>query len=180
MKNLTEKQETILAQITSEFIKINEEKKNRPKGSLFDIDGLLGQREADIEERYQIERNNEFYDEILQTNIQLDMDMLNIDLKELGLRAWRPSSYSKWVRGYVIDTMENFERGYDNYSENIKLTYRLISKSKHFKSGISCITECENKHNIESCDFYFDNIESFSKYHRIIDRIKKLINKTNL
>ena len=43
MKNLTDKQQTILADITNEFIKINEEKKNRPKGSLFDIDGLLGQ-----------------------------------------------------------------------------------------------------------------------------------------
>lgn len=178
MKNLTEKQETILAQITSEFIKINEEKKNRPKGSLFDIDGLLGQREADIEERYQIERNNEFYDEILQTQIQEDIDVLNIDLRQLGLRAWRPLTWAKWVRGFVIDTIENFERDY-HYGENISIKYILINKTKSFKSGISSIDEFENAHKIMWNNYRYSSIKSLAQSEEIIYNIKKLINKTN-
>lgn len=179
MKNLTEKQQTIIADITKEFIKINEEKKKRPKGSFFDIDGLLGQREADIEERYQIERNNEFYDEILKTKIQEDMDSLNIDLKELGLRAWQPLTWAIWVRGFVIDTIENFERDY-HFDKNIIVKYRLFTKTKIFKSGISYIEESSNKHNIECRSKFYCNLEEFAKDTNVIDNIKVLINKTNL
>tara|TARA_R110000868_G_scaffold224763_1_gene476934 strand:+ start:226 stop:765 length:540 start_codon:yes stop_codon:yes gene_type:complete len=179
MKNLTEKQQTIIANITNEFAKINEEKKNRPKGGLFDIDGLLGQREADIEERYQIERNNEFYDEIFQTKIQEDMDTLNIDLRQLGLRAWRPLTWAIWVRGFVIDTIENFERDY-HYEKNIIVKYRLFTKTKYFESGISYIEESSNKHNIECCSKFFNNLEEFAKDINVIGKIKVLINKTNI
>jgi hypothetical protein len=179
MKNLTEKQQTIIADITKEFIKINEEKKKRPKGSFFDIDGLLGQREADIEERFQIERNNKFYDEILKTKIQEDMDMLNIDLKELGLRAWRQSNWADWVRGYVIDTIDNFVRGFGGGHE-IVVKYRLFTKTKCFKSEIERIEETLNKHNIESCSTFFNNLEEFTKDQNVIGNIKKLINRTNL
>lgn len=175
MNNLTEKQQLIISDITNEFTKINEEKKNRPKGGLFDIDGLLGQREADIEERYQIERNNEFYDEILTAKISEDMDTLNIDLKELGLRAFRPSNWSSWVRGYVIDTIRNFERGFEG-DNKIKLQYRLFTKTKYFESDISYIEESLNKHNIESCSKFFNNLEEFAKSTNTIGGIKKLIN----
>jgi hypothetical protein len=181
MKNLTEKQELIIADITSEFIKINEEKKNRPKGGLFDIDGLLGQREADIEERLQIERNNEFYDEILQTKIQDDMDFLNIDLKQMGLIATRQKNWGSWVRGFQIDTIENFERGYFGLSDDtISLKYRLIGNTKYFVSGISSIQEYKNQHSIESCNRFFSNLQQFAKEGNVIGSIKRLINKTNL
>jgi hypothetical protein len=176
MKNLTEKQQTLIADITSEFIKINEEKKNRPKGGLFDINGLLGQREADIEERFQIERNNQFYDEILQTKIQEDMDVLNIDLIQLGLRAWRPSTWADWVRGFVIDTIENFEKDYHN-DKNITIKYILIKKEKSFESGISFINECENNHKIEWNNYRYTTIKAFATHKDVIDNIKQLINK---
>lgn len=179
MKNLTEKQEIIIADITNEFIKINEEKNNRPKGGLFDINGLLGQREADIEERFQIERNNRFYDEILKTKIKEDMDMLNIDLRELGLRAWQPLTWASWVRGFVIDTINNFERDY-HFGENIKIDYRLITKSKSFESGISYIDEFENQHKIMWNNYSYTNIKEVARHNMIINNIKKLINKTNL
>jgi hypothetical protein len=181
MKNLTEKQELIIADITNEFIKINEEKKNRPKGGLFDIDGLLGQREADIEERFQIERNNKFYDEILQTKIQEDMDVLNIDLKQMKLIATRPKNWSSWVRGFQIDTIENFERGYFGLSDDtISLKYRLIGSRKNFVSGISSIEEYKNQHNIESCNRFFSNLQQFAKEGNVIGSIKRLINNANL
>jgi hypothetical protein len=179
MKNLTEKQKTIIAEITNEFIKTNEENKNKPKGSLFDINGLLGQREADIEERYQIERNNEFYDQILQTKIQEDMDVLNIDLRQLGLRAWQPSTWASWVRGFVIDTIENFERDY-HFGKNIKVDYILIKKTKSFESGISDIEEYENNHKIGWKNYRYSNIKSFATHKEIINNIKELINKTSL
>jgi hypothetical protein len=174
MKNLTEKQQTIIADITKEFIKINEEKKKRPKGSFFNIDGLLGQKEADIEERFQIEGNNKFYDEILKTKIQEDMDLLNIDLKELELRAFRPSNWADWVRGYIIDTINNFERGFGD-SRSIIVKYRLFTKTKYFESGIEYIKESSNKHNIESCSKFFNNLEEFAKDQNVIGNIKKLI-----
>ena len=178
MKKLTEKQQTIIADITSQFIKINEENNNRPKGKLFDIDGLLGQRDADIEEKYQIELNNKFYDEILQTNIEEDIETLNLDLKELGLRAFRPINWSEWVRGYVIDTIATFDYGYQG-EDSISVKYTLLSNPKFFKSGISYIMECKNQHNIEFCNYSVTNIEDFAKHHKTIDKIKTLINKTN-
>lgn len=178
MNNLTENQQKIITNIITEFSKINEEKNNKPKGKLFDIDGLLGQRDADIEERYQIELNNKFYDEILQTNIELDMETLNLDLKELGLRAFRPINWSEWVRGYVIDTIERFDYGYQG-EDSISVKYTLLSTPKFFKSGISYIMECKNQHNIEFCNYSVANIEEFAKHHKTIDKIKTLINKLN-
>jgi len=38
MNNLTENQQKIITNIITEFSKINEEKNNKPKGKLFDID----------------------------------------------------------------------------------------------------------------------------------------------
>jgi hypothetical protein len=179
MKNLTEKQELIIADITNEFIKINEEKKNRPKGGLFDIYGLLSQREADIEERYQIERNNQFYDQILQTKIQEDMDILNIDLIQLGLRAWRPLTWADWVRGFVIDTIENSERDY-HFDKNIKVNYNLIKKLKTFESNIPQIEQYEKNHKIGWENYSYENIKDFATHDWVINNIKELINKTSL
>jgi len=103
------------------------------------------------------------------------MNVLNIDLRQLGLRAWRPVTWPNWVRGFVIDTIQNFERDY-HFGKNINVKYVLINKTKSFESGISYIEECENKHKILWNNYRYSNIKSLATSKEIIDNIKILIN----
>lgn len=182
MNNLTEKQQTIINNIMSEFSKINEEKNNRPKGTLFDIEGLLGQKQADTEQRYQIELDNQFYEEMLKDIIENDMKQLNADLEELGLTIFVPKNWDKNGNSFCIDTIYQKENsGY--YSDNsIKLSYRLKSQIVSFESRIPCIIQKSKEYQIgcyvnSYTESFYSNIEEFAEDKPIIERIKMLINK---
>jgi hypothetical protein len=181
MNNLTEKQQTIINNIMSEFSKINEEKNNRPKGKLFDIDGLLGQKQADTEQRYQIELDNQFYEEMLKEIMKNDMEELNVDLKELGLTTFIPKTWDQNGNSFVIDTIYQKEK-WESYSDDsIRLNYRLKSKGISFESMIPRIEQKLKEFQIGSYAYlnterYYSNIEEFAADTRIIEKIKKLIN----
>lgn len=182
MNNLTEKQKMIIANITSEFSKINEEKNNRPKGKLFDIDGLLGQKQADTEQRYQIELDNQFYEEMLKEIMKNDMEELNIDLKELGLTTFIPKTWDQDGNSFVIDTIDQKENSgyYSDYS--IRLSYQLKSKGISFESRIPRIEQKLKEYQIgcyvnSHTERFYSNIEEFAEDKSIIERIKMLINK---
>jgi hypothetical protein len=182
MKNLTEKQQKIIAEITSEFIKINEEKKNRPKGSLFDIDGLLGQRDADIEEKYQIELDNQFYEEMLKDIIKNDMEQLNVDLKELGLTTFVPELWGKNGNSFCIDTIYQKENRKHYSDDSIILRYRLKYKAVSFESRIPSIEQKIKEFEIgcyvnPNSERFYSSIEEFAADKTIIEKIKRLINK---
>lgn len=181
MKNLTEKQEQIIAEITSEFLKINTEKASKPVGSLFDIDAIVGQREADIEERYQIHLDNEFFKEYLTEVVKNDMDKLNEDLKPLGLVSYKPKNWHEGTH-FVIDTFQQSANGYTS-DNSLRLSYRLKSKSVCFKSNIESINQYSKEYEIGSYIYShierkWANIEDFAKDSSVIDRIKKLYNQT--
>ena len=182
MKNLTENQQMIIANITSEFAKINQEKKNRPKGKLFDIEGLLGQKQADTEQRYQIELDNQFYEEMLKEIMKNDMEELNIDLKELGLTTFIPHNWDKNGNSFCIDTIYQKENsGY--YSDgSIRLSYQLKSKGISFESRIPRIEQKSKEYQIgcyvnPHTESFFSNIEEFAEDKSVIEKIKRLINK---
>jgi hypothetical protein len=182
MKNLTEKQELILAEITNEFVKINEEKKNRPKGSLFDIDGLLSQKESDIEDRQQIEVNNLLYEEMLKSAMQDDMNKLNDDLNEYGLCAYIPINWKKDGNSFVIDTIKRKDDSGYHSESSIDLRYKLEYAWISFESGISSIEKKSQKYKLSCYVFsnterFYNNINEFAKDTIIIDKIKKLLNK---
>jgi len=182
MNNLTEKQNKLIEEITNEFTKINEQKKPMSKGNLFDVVGLLGQKEADLEQRCQIELDNQFYGEMLISIIDKDMEILNVELKELGLCVFKPNNWRDSARAYVIDkTHYRDVRGYA--SENaIKLDYRLDSKYVAFESKIGGIDQKTKEYKISSyvtpnTERFYNNIEEFSKDTLIIEKIKRLINQ---
>jgi hypothetical protein len=182
MKNLTEKQELILAEITNEFVKINEEKKNRPKGSLFDIDGLLSQKESDIEDRQQIEVKNLLFEQMLKSAMQRDMEKLNEDLNEYGLSAFIPKNWDKNGNSFVIDTIKQKEDSGYNSSNSIDLRYRLESMWVSFDSRISSIDKKSEKYRIgcyvtSNTERFYNSIEEFAKDTIVIEKIKKLLNK---
>lgn len=181
MNNLTEKQKMIIANITSEFAKINEEKNNRPKGKLFDIDGLLGQKQADMEQRYQIELDNQFYEEMLKEIMKNDMEELNIDLKELGLTTFIPHNWDKNGNSFCIDTIYQKENSGYHSDNSIRLSYQLKNKYVSFESRIPSIEQkikeyqigCYNTSNYETL---YSNIEEFAADKSVIEKIKRLIN----
>jgi hypothetical protein len=182
MNNLTEKQQTIINNIMSEFSKINEEKNNRPKGKLFDIDGLLGQKQADTEQRYQIELDNQFYEEMLKEIMKNDMEELNFDLKELGLTTFIPKNWDKNGNSFCIDTIYQKENSGYHSDYSIRLSYKLKNKYVSFESRIPSIEQkikeyqigCYNNPNYETL---YSNIEEFAEDKPIIEKIKRLINK---
>ena len=182
MNNLTEKQQTIINNIMSEFSKINEEKNNRPKGKLFDIDGLLGQKEADTEQRYQIQLDNQFYEEMLKDIIENDMDQLNLDLKELGLATYIPKTWNQDGDSFIIDTINQKEKWGSYTDDSIKLNYLLKSEYVSFESRIPDISQKSKEFQIwcyinSSIQRSYSNIEEFAADKSIIEKIKRLINK---
>lgn len=182
MNNLTEKQKMIIANITNEFSKINEEKNNRPKGTLFDIEGLLGQKQADMEQRYQIELDNQFYEKMLKEIMKNDMEELNIDLKELGLTTFIPKTWDQDGNSFIIDTIYQKENSGYHSDDSIRLSYQLKNKYVSFESRIPCIEQKSKEYKIgcyvtPNNETLYSNIEEFAEDTRIIEKIKRLINK---
>ena len=182
MQNLTTKQQTIIANITNEFARINEEKNNRPKGSLFDIDSLLCQKESDIEDRQQIEVNNLLYEEMLKSAMQDDMKKLNDDLNEYGLAAYIPINWKIDGNSFVIDTIKRRDNSGYNSSNSIDLRYRLEYAWISFESKISPISKYSEKYKIgcyvtSNTERFYNSINEFAKDTIVIDKIKQLLNK---
>ena len=182
MNKLTERQNKLIEEIANEFTKINEQKKPMSKGNLFDVAGLLGQKEADLEQKHQIALDNLFYDEMLISIIEKDMEILNVELKELGLCVFKPKNWGDWVRGYVID--QTYFRDNSGYASDcaIKLDYRLDTKYVSFESKIGGIDQKNKEYKISSyvtpnTERFYTNIEEFSKDTLIIEKIKRLINQ---
>lgn len=182
MQNLTEKQETIIANIMNEFAKINEEKNNRPKGSLFDIDDFLYQKESDIEDRQQIEVNNLLCEEILNSAMQDDMKKLNDDLNEYGLAAYIPINWKIDGNSFIIDTIKRRDNSGYNSDNSIALRYRLEYSWISFKSRISSIEKKSEKYKIgcyvtPNTERFYNSINEFAKDTIVIEKIKILLNK---
>jgi hypothetical protein len=178
MKNLTEKQQTIIAEITSEFAKINEEKATRKIGGLIDVDTLLFERDKDIEYRKQIEIENKIAKEKFYDTIKNHIDRLNEDLQYLNLYA--DYCYTDCKTRYGINIIG---RAMNLIDFKDILTFEYTQDKKHicFKSEIGNIYKLLDTYEIT---FYYNStkhtcIESALKDDFTQRYIKNLINKIN-
>jgi hypothetical protein len=183
MKNLTEKQQTIIAEITSEFVKINEEKATRKIGGLLDVDTLLFERDRDIEYRKQIEIENRIAKEKFHNVVKSDMDRLNEDLQHLKLYADYPYDDKNRFCIDIIDRQFKNGRKMDMINCKDILSFEYTQDRKHigFKSEIDNISKLLDTYKII---FYYGsyehtNIESALKDDFAQRYIKNLINKAN-
>jgi hypothetical protein len=186
MKNLTEKQQTIIANITNEFAKINQEKATRKIGGLLDVDTLLFERDKDIEYRKQIEIENKIAKEKFYNVVKNDIDRLNEDLKHLKLYADYP--YDDYRDRFCIDIIDRQFRSGARKMDLINckdiLSFEYTQDKKHisFKSEIGNIYKLLDTYQII---FYYNsnkhtNIESALKDDFAQRYIKNLINTSNL
>jgi hypothetical protein len=150
MTNLTEKQQTIIADITNEFIKVNADKKTIKKGSLLRIYELVGQRDIDLENRYEIELYNKSMFVDFVSLVDDAIDTLNEELIDYGLKAFRFKDENvkqnlEYIYFYIdlIDNANTTIQGNGNSNNFSKYFIRLVAKNKlvsvGFKSGISSI-----------------------------------------
>lgn len=178
MKNLTEKQETILAEITNEFIKINEEKATRKRGGLLDVDELLTQRDNDRERKKQIEIENKIAKEKFYNAIKTDIDRLNEDLQHINLYA--DYCYTDDKKRYGINIIGRAMNLID-FKDILSFEYTQDYKHIGFKSEIGTIYKFLDTYTI---NFYYgstrhNNIESALKSEHAERYIKNLLNQAN-
>jgi hypothetical protein len=178
MKNLTEKQQTIIAEITNEFLKINQEKATRKIGGLLDVDTLLFERDKDIEYRKQIQIENKIVKEKFYDTIKSHIDRLNEDLQYLNLYA--DYCYEDDKTRYGINII-GLPMNLVDYKDILKFEYKQDYKHIGFKSEIGTIYKYLDTYEIT---FYYNStkhtcIESALKDDFAQRYIKNLINKIN-
>lgn len=177
MQNLTEKQQRIITEITSEFKRINKEKESRIKGSLIDVDGLLQQQTDDLRLRREIEVENKLKTEKMYDIVEADMERLNSDLIHLGLVCFY--TYENNKQYIAIDTKSS--RASSRYTSDnaLRLEYYLPYVTKHFESRIASIGACTDKPSIRYTYSgpEFKSIDEVAKSDWFISRIKSLLNR---
>ena len=171
MKNLTDKQQTIIADITNEFIKINEEKSKRKKGGLIDLDSLLLERESDLDLRKSIELNNRINLDKLNQILNDDADKLNEDLADYNLIARIEKKNAYFI---VIEELTRANKNVDN---SIWINYSQYMNHINFKSKIEGIYQKEGYY-IAYGSLTYKSIEDFVKSEYFIENLRKLINTT--
>jgi hypothetical protein len=170
MKNLTEKQELILAEITNEFVKINEEKSKRKKGTLIDIDALLLERESDLDLRKSIELTNRINFGKFNQRLNDDADKLNEDLADFNLVARIDESKGN----IIIET-----KPIGNQNKSIWIKYYKVHSYITFKSQIDGIYKVTDNYYIElGGNVTYKSIEDVVKSPNFNDRLRQLINIT--
>ena len=151
-KELTDKQQSIIEDITNEFIKINENKKQRKSGGLLNLEEFIYEKQDDMEERTFIASfNNAKFKETLSI-VDEAIETLNDELLDYGLMAYRYPNL-KWEDYlssiyFYIDTKEvaeyNMKRDTNNSSHGstkyaISLSAKSQVKAINFKSRIASI-----------------------------------------
>ena len=155
-KELTDKQQSIIEDITNEFIKINENKKQRKSGGLLNLENFVYEKQDDMENRENIATfNNAKFKEILLI-VDEAIDTLNNELPDYGLMAYRYPNL-RWEDNlnsiyFYIDTKENAETNInrdrtDGFHKSSRYSISLWAKNKietiTFKSNIDSICQFE-------------------------------------
>jgi hypothetical protein len=188
-KNLTEKQTLIIEEITNEFVKINEQKKVRKSGALFNFGEYLNQIEEDEEAKSLIKLHNKAQFKNFVQIVDDAIDTLNNELTDYGLMAYR----------FNINDMKNMSLSripiyidlteFAKYNtskkpeESFKLSeYRINIEAKakteyiNFKSGIEGICKyIEFSHFESGYSGEKRTIEEIAKYQMVTDKLQKYI-----
>lgn len=182
MNNLTEKQELIIAEITNEFNKINEEKKKSNKGGLLKLNELVEQKDNDLESRKIIELNNEACFKNFLCIVDDSIEKLNDELLDYGLKAYKlPKNYTAQssLNGiyFYIDLISysNGEKS-SKYGIRIKAENEVVYQT--FKSNIEGIQKYVNFRGFKlegSYTFAYKNIEEFVEKSSVRNNINYLL-----
>jgi hypothetical protein len=174
MNQLTEKQQTIINNITSEFLKINTEYLV-PKGSLVDVSPFLQQINMDKIRRKEIEIQNSINQKIILDNIERDAKRLNDDLAHAKILAVL-EKYS--IR--LIAEKDVHKVGSSANYDTLHIHYEFDSNTVWFKSQIEPIGE------ISTTYYYrllsagkFSTIEEVVKTDTFKDKIISFIKSIN-
>ena len=173
MKNLTDKQQTIIAEITNEFVKINEEKNKRKKGTLIDIDTLLSERDKDLELKRDIQLMNGINFEKFNQIINDDVDKLNEDLADFNLIARIDTKQTNFI------VIEELTRANKNLDTSIWIKYSQYMNHINFKSKIEGIWQKKGYY-IEYANVTYKSIENFVKDEYFNEKLRILINNTTI
>jgi len=157
-KELTDKQQSIIEDITNEFIKINENKKQRKSGGLLNLEEFIWEKQDDMEERENIALFN--FAKFKETLSIVDeaIDTLNDELLDYGLMAYRYPNL-KWEDNlssiyFYIDTKEVAE-------SNLK---RDRNESSHRSTNYSISLNAQSKTNLIRFKSNIKPIFQFEKY----------------
>ena len=157
-KELTDKQQSIIEDITNEFIKINENKKQRKSGGLLNLEEFIYEQQDDMEERENIALFN--FAKFKETLSIVDeaIDTLNDELLDYGLMAYRYPNL-KWEDYlssiyFYIDTKEVAE-------SNLK---RDRNESSHRSTNYSISLNAQSKTNLIRFKSNIKPIFQFEKY----------------
>ena len=137
---MTQSQQQIIDSIKLEFEKINSKKSYG--GNLIDIDGILGDIDKDKNTLKEMEINNNYQRELIRQLIERDVDILNEDLKKIGLIAIR-YHYSINVnvngsrKGPLGDPIGGIRISYDMSSSYKELTN---GNGYTFYNGFGCLS----------------------------------------
>lgn len=153
---LTDKQQSIIKDITNEFIQINEKKKQRKSGGLLNLENFIYEKQDDMEDRENIATfNNAKFKETLLI-VDEAIETLNTELLDYGLMAYRYPNL-RWENNlssiyFYIDTKENAETNInrdrtEGFHKSSRYSISLWAKNKTktitFKSNIEAICQFE-------------------------------------
>ena len=131
---MTNSQQQIIDSIKLEFEKINAKKSY--SGNLIDIDGILGDIAKDKNTTEEVRINNEYQDKVLDEMILNDVDLLNEDLNEIGIYAYKGTYHSINIDiiGYKIPNI--------NISYDMAYTHKTLTSGHtiRFNNGFNCIS----------------------------------------
>ena len=174
MSQLTEKQQTIINNITNEFLKINTENL-MPKGSLVDVSPFLQQIDMDKIRRKEIEIQNSINQKIILDNIERDAKRLNDDLAHAKILAIL-EKYS--IR--LIAEKDLHKVGSCASYDTLHIHYEFDSNTVWFKSQIEPIGEISTTHYYRlSSAGKFSSIEEVVKTETFKDKIISFIKSIN-
>ena len=131
---MTNSQQQIIDSIKLEFEKINAKKSY--SGNLIDIEGILGDIDKDKNTLEETRINNEYQSKVLDEMILNDVYLLNEDLNEIGLHAYKGKYHVIYID--IIGNRNNYiSIYYDMASINKKLTTGCYCP---FYTGFDCIS----------------------------------------
>lgn len=138
---MTNSQQQIIDSIKLEFDKINNAKSYG--GNLIDIDEILGDIDKDKSALKEMEINNNYQIELIKQRIKIDIDILNEDLKKIGLIAIKDNHYSininvnGYRKGPLGDPIGGIRISYDMSSSYKQLTN---GNGYTFYNGFGCLS----------------------------------------
>ena len=131
---MTNSQQQIIDSIKLEFDKINNAKSYG--GNLIDIDEILGDIDKDKSALKEMEINNNYQRELIKQRIKIDIDILNEDLKKIGLIAIKDNHYS------ININVNGRSMGGINISYDMSSSYKQLTNGNGytFYNGFGCLS----------------------------------------